>query len=176
MKIDFKTLSKENLAHQRDLRNNVEENSKLIEDIVLNIITPYIDCLDKYVEFIKQCLQDGENPPTTNELEDFCLNLSTDIYFAAGLCEQLGIRDDISRAVYKEIYNTHRDTIEKGTVADKNMSAELASQEEQLVNICYNRAYKIMKSKVDAAQELLSSCKKVLSHRMQSEELTRIGG
>lgn len=169
-------LTKDDLKAQAGIRYRVEENSKQIDEIVYGIIKPYCEDLDRYCEFIKQCLHDGETPPTTDELEDFCLNLSTDIYFASGMTEYLGIRDDISKAVWKEVYNTSRDTIEKGTVADKNMLAELASQEEQLVNICYSRAYKIMKNKVDAAQELLSSCKKVLSHRMQSEELTRIGG
>lgn len=161
---------------QELIRNDVEQNSKSIDEIVNMIITPYCKDLDKYVEFIKDCLQDGENPPTTVELEDFCMNLSTNIYFASGMCEYLGIRDDIAKALYKEMYNTHRDSIEKGTVADKNTLAELASQQEQLTSVCYTRAYKIMKNKVDAAQELLSSCKKVLSHRMQAEELTRIGG
>ena len=82
---------------------------------------------------------------------------------------------DISKAIYKEVYNTNRDSI-KGTVADKNSLAELASQQEYLTNICYSRAYKIMKAKVENAQELLASCKKVLSHRMQEMELTKLGG
>jgi predicted kinase len=153
---------------------HVEENSKRIDTIVDEIIKPYSKDLDKYVKFVSDLLHDGENPPTTDELEDFCMNLSTDIYFAGGMCEQLGIRDDISKAVWKEMYNTSRNDVGKGTIADKDAQAELSSQQEQLTNICYNRAYKIMKAKVDAAQELLSSCKKVLSHRMQEEELTRI--
>lgn len=158
------------------IKEQVENNSKSIENLVDDIIQPYCRDLDKYVEFIRDCLKDGENPPTTTELEDFCMNLSTYIYFAGGMCEQLGIRDDISKAIYKEMYHTSRSNLDKGTIADKDSLAELQSQQEQLVNVCYNRAYKIMKGKVENAQELLSSCKKVLSHRMQEEELTRIGG
>ena len=152
----------------------VEENSKEINDIVDGIIKPYCKDLDKYVVFIRDCLKDGENPPTDEELDDFCLNLSTLIYFAGGMCEQLGIRDDISRAVWKEMYNTTRANQDKGTVVDKNSLAELASQEEQLINVCYNRAFKIMKSKVENAQELLGSCKKVLSRRMNEYNLTHM--
>ena len=33
-----------------------------------------------------------------------------------------------------------------------------------------------MKSKVENAQELLGSCKKVLSHRIQEESLTNLTG
>lgn len=160
----------------QSVKGKVESTSTQVDEIVNGIIQPYCKDLDHYVRFIADCLKDGEKPPTTAELEDFCLNMSTYIYFAGGMCEQLGIRDDISKAVYKEVYNTARDTQAVGTVADKNSQAELQSQFEQLTNMCYARAYKMMKAKVDAAQDLLSSCKKVLSHRMQEEQLTHIMG
>ena len=158
------------------IQDRVEEDSKQIDDIVRGIINPYVKDLDKYVLFIKDCLADGQNPPTDAELDDFVMNLSTYIYFAGGMCEQLGIRDDIAKAVYREMYHSVRSDLEKGTVADKNSLAELESQQENVISICYSRAYRIVKSKVESAQELLSSCKKVLSRRMSEAELTRIGG
>lgn len=169
-------LAYEDLDRVLDKKDDIEEKSKVIDEIVEGIISPYCKDLDKYVAFIKDCLKDGENPPTTDELDDFCLNLSTYIYFAGGMTEQLGIRDDIAKAVYKEIYHTARASQEKGTVADKDSLAELASQEEYIISSSYTRAYKTMKAKVENAQELLSSCKKVLSRRMAEYELTRIGG
>ena len=159
-----------------EVQKKVENNAKQLDKVVNDIIQPYCKDLDRYVSFIKECLGDGENPPTTQELEDFCLNLSTYIYFASGMTEALGIRDDIAKAVYKEIYNTHRDSIDKGTVADKNSLAELASQEEAIISAAYTRSYKIMKAKVENAQELLGSCKKVLSHRITEEEMTNFNG
>ena len=169
-------LTYEDLEKVLDKKDDVEEKSKVIDTIVEGIIQPYCKDLDNYVLFIKDCLKDGENPPTTDELDDFCLNLSTYIYFAGGMTEQLGIRDDIAKAVYKEMYHTARASQEKGTVADKDSLAELASQEEYIISSSYTRAYKTMKAKVENAQELLSSCKKVLSRRMAEYELTRIGG
>lgn len=156
------------------IRNSIEADADTITGIVNEIIQPYCADLDKYVQFISDCLQDGERPPTADELDDFCLNLSTQIYFAGSMCEQLGIRDDISKAVYKEMYHTTRNEQSTGTVADKDSVAELKAQQEQIVNVCYNRAYKIMKAKVENAQELLGSCKKVLSRRMAEFELTHI--
>lgn len=152
---------------------HVEDNSKIVDGIVKNITEPYVKDLDNYVRFIGQCLRDGERPPSDAELEDFCMNLSAYIYFAGGMCEQLGIRDDIAKAVYKETFNSARDGY-NGTIQDKNSFAELEAQQEQLTSICYNRAYKTMKAKVESAQELLSSCKKVLSRRMQEFSLTHI--
>lgn len=156
-------------------KSAVEENSKVLDVNVNSIISPFCKDLDSYVMFVSKLLKNGENPPTNAELEDCCLNLSTLIYFAAGACETLGIRDDLSKSRYKETYHTARASIDKGTVADKDSIAELSSQSELLTNMCYNRAYKLMKGKVDAAQELLSSCKKVLSHRMLELEISRIG-
>lgn len=167
-------LSDEELGKVHEIQEHVEDYSKTIDDIVNDIIRPYCKDLDNYVQFIKDCLKDGENPPTSDELDDFCLNLSTYIYFAGGMCEQLGIRDDISKAVYKEMYHTARASQEKGTIADKDSLAELASQEEYIVSASYTRAYRTMKSKIDGAQEVLQSCKKVLSRRMQEVELTRL--
>ena len=169
-------LTEDVLRNISDTQDNVETYSESIDKIVNDIIQPYCKDLDKYVLFIKDCLKDGENPPTTDELDDFCLNLSTYIYFAGGMCEQLGIRDDIAKAVYKEMYHTARASQDKGTVADKDSLAELASQEQYIVSSSYTRAYKTMKAKVENAQELLSSVKKVLSRRIQEMELTRIGG
>lgn len=157
-----------------DIQERVEEHSETINKLVDEVIKPYVKDLDRYVDFISKCLKDGENPPSDAELDDFVLNLSTYIYWASGACEQLGIRDDISKAIYKEMYHTARDGITGGTVADKDSKAELESIQEQITNIVYNRAYKIVKSKVENAQELLSSCKKVLSHRIQEQELSRV--
>lgn len=159
-----------------DIIRKVEIDSGAIEEIVQDIIQPYCEELDKYVDFIKTILKDGENPPTSQELDDFCMNLSVYLYYAGGMQERLGIKDDIARAIYKEMYHTSRDSIEKGTVADKDSLAELASQEEALISMAYKRAYGIMKMKVSSAQEILASCKKVLSRRMAESELTRIGG
>lgn len=172
-KISFDELNKDDVL---DVIDRVEKNSKPIEEIVNSILETYSKPLDKYVSFIRECLKDGTNPATDEELEDWCLNLSTYIYFAGGMCEQLGIRDDISRAVYKEMYHTARASQSKGTVQDKDSLAELASQQEQIINVCYSRAYKTMRSKIENAQELMSSCKKALSRRLTEMELTRLGG
>ena len=164
------------ITELENVKNSVENNSSQIQEIVEGIIKPYCKDLDNYVDFIKSILADGENPPTSQELDDFCMNLSVYIYYASGMQEQLGIKDDIARAIYKEMYHSSRDSIDKGTVADKDSLAELASQQEYLVSVCYKRAYNIIKAKVSAAQEMLASVKKVISRRMQEVEITHIGG
>lgn len=163
------------LSRIAEIKLHVEDNSAQMDSIVDDIIFTYVEELDKYVKHIDDRLCQKDNPPTDSELESFCLNLSTLIYFAGGMCEQLGLRSSIASAVYKEMYNTSRDNA-VGTVQDKNSLAELASQQEQLVDIAYKSAYKIVKAKVENAQELLSACKKAVSRRMQEQQLTNLTG
>lgn len=173
MKFELQEITKEEV---QALENRVEANSRQIDEIVDGIIQPYCKGLDEYVELVASILEESNDPPTDQELDDICMNLSTRIYFAGGLCERLGIRDDIAKAVYKESYHSNRSVLDKGTVADKDSLAELRSQHEAIISAAFTRAYKIMKSKIENAQELLQSCKKVLSRRMQELELTRMGG
>lgn len=158
-----------------EIRQKVEVDSEQLQKIVDQIIQPYVIDLDNYVDFVRGILKDGENPPTAQELDDFCLNLSVYIYYASGMQEQLGIKDDIARAVYKEMYHTYRDSIQKGTISDKDSLAELASQSEYITSVLYKRAYSQVKAKVAAAQEIMSSVKKIISRRMQEVEITRMG-
>ena len=116
-------LDAEDLKEVEGIKARVEENSKQMQEIVIGIVRPYIEDLDNYVSFIRECLADGQNPPTDVELDDFIMNLSTYIYFASGMCEQLGIRDDMAEAVYKELYHSVRADLDKGTIADKNSLA-----------------------------------------------------
>lgn len=167
-------LTEEELQKLSITKSKVEEDSAQLQAIVDDIVRPYTEDLDKYIAFVKDVLKDGENPPTAQELDDFCMNISVFIYYASGMQEQLGIKDDISKALYREMYNTVRDSQTTGTVADKDTIAELSSQTEYLTSVLYKRAYSIVKAKVAAAQEILSSVKKVISRRIQEIEITRV--
>ena len=126
------------------------------------------------MKFVRGILRNDEQPPTDAELDDFALNLSTLIYFTSVGAEQMGIRDDLSHSAYKEAYNVARSVLKTGTVADKNAQAEIDAMAERVVNIVYSKAYKILKAKVEAAQEVLSSVKKVMSRRISEFELSRM--
>lgn len=169
-------MEKEQILRISDIRERVELDSKELDSIVDAITRPYTKEMDDYVAWIKKAVTDYANPPTTQELDEFIMNLPVFIYTASGMQEQLGIKNDIAKAIYNEMYHSARDNIDKGTVADKNSLAELASQEEAIVSTVYKRSYAIVKAKVASAQELLSSIKKVVSRRMQEYEITHIGG
>ncbi len=157
-----------------ELLNKIEENSAEIDQTVKDIIEKYSGELDDYMNFIRGILRNDEQPPTDAELDDFALNLSTMIYYTSVGAEQMGIRDDISSSAYKEAYNVARSLQKSGTVADKNTQAELDAMAEKVISIVYSKAYRILKAKVESAQEVLSSVKKIISRRMNEYELSRM--
>lgn len=162
------------MAVSKELLDKIEENSAEIDKTVNDIIERYSGELDDYMAFIMGILKDDKQPPTDAELDDFIMRLSTLIYFTSVGAEQMGIRDDLSSSAYKEAYNVARSMQKSGTVADKNTQAELDAMTEKVVSIVYNKAYRILKAKVESAQEVLSSCKKVLSRRMAEYNLSEM--
>ena len=158
----------------KDLMEKIENNSQILEKTINDITDVYSGELDDHLKFVRGILRNDEQPPTDAELDDFALNLSTMIYFTGVGAEQMGIRDDLSRAAYKEAFNVARSVLDKGTVADKNTQAEIDAAAERVVNIVYSKAYKILKSKVESAQEVLASVKKVMSRRMNEAELSHM--
>ena len=158
----------------KELLDKIEENSAEIDKTINDIIERYSGELDDYVNFVRGILRNDEQPPTDAELDDIIMNLSTMIYYTSVGAEQMGIRDDLSSSAYKEAYNIARSSQKTGTVADKNTQAELDARAEKIVNIVYNKSYRILKAKVESAQELLSSAKKVLSRRMNEMALSNI--
>ena len=155
------------------LQNRVDANSKLINDLTNKLVADYCKQLDNYVRFVKELLQDDEKPPTNQELDDIVMNLPVLLYFCGEAQENLGIKTDIAKAVKQEKYNEIYKEV-KGTIADKTAKSELGAQSETITHIIYDRAYKIVKEKMNAAYELLSSCKKVISRRITEYELGKV--
>ena len=100
------------------------------------------------------------------------------LYFVGQKLEIVGIRDDLSSLMAKEVYNNsyinnslNTDNNKKATVAELNVKAEEASRYQTVLNKIYSRTYKQLKCKIDAAYEMLASLRKVLSKRMLELQL-----
>ncbi len=155
------------------LQDRIDNNSKMINDLTNKLVADYCKQLDDYVKFIQSILQDSKNPPSALELDDMIMNLPVLLYFCGEAQENLGIKTDVAKAVKQEKYNEIYKEV-KGTIADKTAKSELAVQSEIVTHIIYDRAYKIVKEKMNAAYELLSSIKKVISRRMNESNLANI--
>lgn len=155
----------------KPLINQIENNAVLIDEIVNKLVNDYSEQLNNYLKDFKVILSDENNPITDVELDDVCLYLPTLLYFTAQGNETLGIREDISKAIMLEVYNKAFELAE-GTIADKSATAQLASQNETIINIAYNRAYKQIKSRLENGNEILQSVKKVITRRTEEIKLS----
>lgn len=158
------------------LLESTDKNTEYFNNIVKNVSESYSNKLDILMKnfYLKQ---KQVNDIPIEDLEKILLELSNLIYFMGDKLEQLGIHSDLSKAARQEIYNktyVESQSVEsskKITVAELSAKSEEASKYESVVNSMYDRAYKILKFKIDAAQEMVNSLRKVISRRMQEIDL-----
>ena len=157
----------------RQLQKRIDANSDIIDDIVNRLVSEYCKPLDEYMDFIRGILNDTANPPNDRELDDFTLNIPVLLYFTGEAQEALGVKEDVAKAIKQELYNEVYDK-STGTIADKTAAAELATQNEYIAHIAYQRAYKKIKLRMEAANETLQSIKKVISRRISEYDMSKV--
>ncbi len=162
-----------------DLLNSTKDNCSYFNSITDSVTKSYTEHLDKIMQkFYKDHRNIKEY--STEELESLYLELTNLLYFMGDRLEQLGINNDLSKAARQEIYNKAyldnqiKDTDKKNktTVSENQAVAEEASKYESVVNSIYERAYRIVKYKIDAGYEMVHSISKVLSKRIKEVDLT----
>ena len=148
----------------------VNEQSKFIQITSDKLVIEYCEDLDACLDSIRDSL---ENPNSISDilLENYILELANILYFTSSAQENLGIKEDICKAIRQEVYSKARESAE-GTVADKTAKAELLSQQETIVLSIYSRAYRKVKFRMDAGYEMLNSLKKIMNKRITEMELS----
>lgn len=158
------------------IMKRVDNTSEIVKEISDKFVKEYCKDLDYLMTQIKELL--NMDMLVDNVLETCILDLANTLYFTGSAQEDLGIKEDICKAIRAEIYNkTYEDS--KGTVTQKNALSELATQQETIVLNIYSRAYKKVKLRMEAGYEMLNSLKKVMNKRISEMELSNsryIGG
>lgn len=154
-----------------NLLNTTEASVTYFDDITSKIVNFYTSEIDDYMIKIKDTMQ-NVSAISTNIIENYLVGLTNAIYFMGTNIEQLGIRDDLSEAMYKEVYNKEyleAQSIERDkklTQATLQAMADNKSVYENTLNAIYNRAYKMVKFKIDSASEMVRTLSKLLSKRI----------
>ena len=154
-------------------KNNerVESLTAVVRDMVKSIVDEACKGLDEYMAQIDEILCDKDNPVSDDELEDFTLNLPSLLYLVSARREELKVKEDVAKAVHKDVYKRVREKAQ-GTVADKDTAADLAAQSEAITVIVLQRAGSTIKTREEAAWEMLNSVKKVLTRRTEEIRLS----
>lgn len=153
------------------LQQKVEQDSQIVEEIVVEIVEAQTKELDEYVQNIKSVLEMDSDDLTMDELNRIMIRLCSYAYFVVTKQELMGIRQDISEAVRAERYNEAYMNISVGTIAKKTAEAESSVKEEAVIALIYSRAYKIMKGKYESVNRLIDVVKKIVSSRQQQMAL-----
>lgn len=155
-----------------NLRDAVSDNSDIVTKIIDDVILKYCSGIDRIVHEINSSLHNSEDIPDT-ELNYYIAKLPIEMYYLSSCIEDFGVQADITTAIRKEKYDIHYLQSDGKTINEKQSDANRHVVEEELLENAYQRAYKKMKSKLDMADSVLNSLKKVQNYRTVSMELSQ---
>jgi folate-binding Fe-S cluster repair protein YgfZ len=172
---------------------DTEKVNKLLNETTINVtyfnnacaevIKKYSESLDNLMsDLYIECIKDGD--ATVNTLNRYYLELSNMVYFMIDKLEQLGVYADMAKSASKEVYSKSylsNQVKESGTgknkttVAELQAQAELSSQYESVVASIYDHAYKVVKGKLQSAQDMMNTLRKVLTVKGNEMQLSSFG-
>ena len=156
---------------------NVQYFNNACNKVVLSYSEP-LDNLMKDLYF--ECVKNKDT--SVEKLEEYYLELSNMIYFMIEKLEQLGVYSDMAESASKEVYSKNylassglKDAQgkSKSTVAELQAKATEASQYESVVSSIYDRAYSILKGKINAAQDMMNTLRRILSTKTEEMKLSQ---
>lgn len=166
----IETLSEDDITKSADA---LEDNMKYFKEIGDPVIDYYSKDLDNLMLEIKSYLTTTSAASyDMNSLQMFFTQLTNIVYFTSTNVERVGMLNDLSNMAYKDAFNNSM--INKGTdsakltVAKLTAIAEQESLTESVLNFIYSRSYKILKAKVDGAEEMIRTLSKIISYKMQT--------
>ena len=153
-----------------DLLSDLDTIDSEVSLIAKTVADNCTKSLDSYVEYIANSLSQVQS--VSNEsLDEFVLNLPIYIYYASSAVEGLGLKEDIANIVKKRKLAQTLDRLKasgfSGPANLRTATVDALLTNDSLVQSIYTSAYKTGKSKVDYAYEILASCKKVMSRRIE---------
>lgn len=161
-------------AKIQELQATLKENVSYFEKLIDDIVDENTKGMDRILCEICDNIVNVDNP-STDVIEKYFLELTNCLYFMQERVEKLNIYDSLSKISYKEAYNNSylNPQIDKAkpTVAELTACAEGATIYEQSLNEMYNKAYRIIKAKIDSAQTMIQTLSKVLSKRINDTQL-----
>lgn len=164
-----------------ELLEETKTNSVYFENLVNKIVKDFSSDLDSLMTDLYRELTQ-ESAISTDLVERYYAELTNLLYFMAERVEKLNVYGDMAKSAAKEIYNkaylsASSEKDEKGksvrTVAENTSIAETKAQYEGVVGQVYEHAYKSVKYKIDAANEMVTTLKYILKKRVSDDYLNK---
>lgn len=166
--------------NQEDLINHSNElnsNMQYFEAIGRPLLEEYSKDLDDKVAAVKSYLDQVKQYNLDfdmNSIQKALLDLTTTIFFTTEKLEKVGWLEDVSKLQYQTTYNNAY--LEKQgdyaagtkfTVQQLKAYADQIALSDNVLNFIYSRCSKILKDKIDSANDVSKALSKILSARIQ---------
>ena len=168
------------IAHSEELNSNMQ----YFESIGRPLLIEYSKELDEKVAAVKSYLDrvreynlDFDMPSVQRAL----LDLTTTIFFTTEKLEKIGWLEDVSKLQYQTTYNNAYLSKQgeeaaggaggKFTVQQLRAHADQEALSDNVLNFIYARCSKILKDKVDQANDVAKALSKILSAQITSMQV-----
>ena len=155
-----------------DLVKQFNKHCDDVVDTALTISTKYTECLDDCIYEVKELLQDTSTI-SNEDLEKYIALIPVLMYELIDKMQVLAVRVDTAKTQKKTEFNKAYIESYESTVAAKTSSAQLQVENEQFIEDLYLRVYKHCEKKLDTAEMLHSSLKKLMNWRLSELDVTR---
>lgn len=155
----------------RTLKREVEVSSETLLKVVDQLTKKYCKDLDAAIDEISDLLKNRDELHV-DDINYYIAYLPILMYYAGNAVEDLGIEGDTAKVVRQEAFNNAYLEVEEKTVQAKTSAAQQLVISEQLIENAFARAYKKAKSRIEVANTLHSSLKKVLQWKISELEVT----
>jgi hypothetical protein len=151
---------------------NAEDYGEIVNVVVDEVVQKATKPLDNVMEQIQELLKDVQSM-STEDLNYFIAYLPTVMYFTTDRAELVGIKMDASAAIRREKYDDLYAFAAGKTIPDKESETRKLVMNEIVIETAYKRAYKKVQSKLEQADKVLASLKRVHQFRLNDIELTQ---
>lgn len=154
-----------------EVSDDVDTYSHIIDSVVNEIVVRETKELDTIVFEIKEKLSSRQEF-SVDDLNYYIASLPSHMYFVGDKMETVGIKSDSSAAIRRERYDEFYVLARGKTINDKQSETNKLVMNELIIEAAFKRAYKKMQSRIDLADNLLTSLKKILQWRISELEVS----
>lgn len=150
---------------------NAEDYGEIVNIVVDQVVKKATEPLDELITEIQELLRDVQ-AISVDDLNYYIAYLPTVMYFTTDRAEVVGIKMDSSSAIRKEKYDDLYVLAAGKTIPDKESETRKLVMNESVIETAYKRAYKKVQSKLEHADKVLASLKRIHQFRLNDLELT----
>lgn len=150
---------------------NAEDYGEIVNIVVDQVVKKATEPLDELITEIQELLRDVQ-AISVDDLNYYIAYLPTVMYFTTDRAEVVGIKMDSSSAIRKEKYDDLYVLAAGKTIPDKESETRKLVMNESVIETAYKRAYKKVQSKLEHADKVLASIKRIHQFRLNDLELT----